>query len=46
MLQSLTALCLIICGFVAKDPLYYIAAGTFEIAGVIHSCLTARVRLK
>lgn len=42
MFGSLIAMCLIICMFVSKDPMYAIAAGLFEIAGVLHSITRPR----
>lgn len=45
MLNSWIAITLMVIGLFSNDPLYYIAAGTFEIAGVIYDCFKPR-RLK
>ena len=40
--NSIVALLLLICMFVNNDPRYAVAAGLFEIAGVIHSVTRPR----
>ena len=42
MSRSIVALLLLVCMFIDNDPTYAIAAGLFEIAGVIHSVTRPR----
>lgn len=41
-MNGLIALTLMVIGFASKEPLYYIAAGIYELADVIYVCFKNR----
>ena len=45
MLRSFIALALLFCAFSLKEPTWAVAAGLFELAGVLHA-VTRPIRLK